>query len=81
MADPALREMSCLVIDIQLGGMNGFDLCERLDALHLGMPRIFITAHAESVLPNHLRQCALLIKPFGEHQLIDSIEKSLGAGE
>src|SRR5271170_3342453 len=68
--DPEFLQMHCIIVDVQLGGMNGFELGHRLDALDLHIPRIFITAHMESDLPDHLANSILLYKPFDENQLI-----------
>jgi FixJ family two-component response regulator len=35
----------CLVLDVQLEGMSGLELSQRLSAAHDGTPIIFITAH------------------------------------
>src|SRR4051812_38359809 len=39
--------LGCLVLDIQLGGMSGFQLQQHLAAAGDTMPIIFITAHDE----------------------------------
>ena len=41
-------EVDCVVLDIQLGGMSGFDLQSRLAVTHPGLPVIFLSAHEES---------------------------------
>ena len=38
-------KFDCLVLDIQLAGMSGLELCERLAAVKICTPVIFITAH------------------------------------
>ena len=77
LADPGFFHAQCVVVDIQLNGMNGFEFSDRLDDLGVTMPRVFITAHIESDLPDGLGNRLLLTKPFEERQLIDSIERSL----
>ena len=82
LADPTLLGMNCIIIDIQLGGINGLEFSERLDALRAGIPRVFITAHTESDLgylaSERLRNSLLLTKPFEEDQLIASIKGAMG---
>ncbi len=78
LVDPAFMEMDCIIVDVQLGGMNGFELCSRLDELKVRIPHIFITAHAESDLPDILVDSIVLTKPFEENQLIASIQSSIG---
>jgi len=40
-------ETACLILDVYLPGMNGFELQSRLNAEHSRIPIIFITAHAD----------------------------------
>lgn len=83
LADPNLLGMNCIIVDVQLGGMNGFELCEQLDALGPRIPRIFITAHTESDLGDYADRWSdamLLTKPFEEDRLIASIECCMGFG-
>lgn len=74
--DPEFLQMNCIIVDVQLGGMNGFELGHRLDALQPQIPRIFITAHMSSDLPDHPQDSVLLMKPFDENQLLALIERS-----
>jgi FixJ family two-component response regulator len=76
--DPEFLQMNCIIVDVQLGGMNGFELSHRLDALQPQIPRIFITAHMSSDLPDHPEHSVLLTKPFDENQLLALIERSMG---
>jgi FixJ family two-component response regulator len=77
LATAEFLEVNCAVVDIQLGGMSGFDISDRLDALGVSMPRIFITAHVDLDLPKRRGNRLLLIKPFEESELIASIESSI----
>lgn len=45
LADTKHPLFSCLVLDIQLGGMSGIELAQRLAAVGGRTPIIFITAH------------------------------------
>jgi len=45
LADPGRERFSGLLVDIQLGGMSGLDLQQRLQAEGSRTPVIFITAH------------------------------------
>jgi len=82
LADPALLRVDCLVVDIQLGGIDGIELCERVHALGSSVPHVFITASTNRNLPespSHIRDSILLFKPIEEHDLIDSIQRSIAA--
>ena len=45
LSDKKHPQFSCLVLDIQLGGMSGIELAQRLTAVGTPTPIIFITAH------------------------------------
>ena len=45
LADTKRPKFDCLVLDIQLKGMSGLDLSQRLSAVKDTTPVIFITAH------------------------------------
>ena len=45
LADTKHPQFGCLVLDIQLGGMSGIELAQRLSAAGGPTPIIFITAH------------------------------------
>ncbi len=45
LADTKHPQFSCLVLDIQLGGISGIELADRLAAVGGRTPIIFITAH------------------------------------
>jgi len=48
LADTRHPEFGCLVLDIELGGMSGLELAQRLVAAGDLTPIIFITAHEDS---------------------------------
>lgn len=71
---------ACLVLDIQLdsGGMSGFDLQERLVADGVTIPTIFITAHGDARTRERVKQSGVagfLSKPFGDQCLLDLIRR------
>ena len=45
LADTKHPQFSCLVLDIQLGGMSGIELAQRLAAVGGRTPVVFVTAH------------------------------------
>jgi FixJ family two-component response regulator len=80
LADPALRRADCLVVDVQLAGMDGFALRDRLVRDGIRVPCLFITAHAETDSPEWIRAIGTnpcVIKPFDEAQLLAAICKQL----
>ena len=78
LADPRLLQMGCLLIDIELLGMNGFELRDRLREVGSPVPHIFVTAHSENELPEwraRMGDSVCLTKPVEEGLLISAIEK------
>jgi len=45
LADAKHPKFDCLVLDIQLGGISGLELSQRLSAVKDSTPVVFITAH------------------------------------
>jgi FixJ family two-component response regulator len=77
LADPGLAKMSCLLIDIELFGMDGFELRDRLQDLGSPVPYIFVTAHSESDIPewtSRMGNSFFLTKPVEERLLLTAIE-------
>ena len=80
---PALARAACLVLDIALEDMSGFDLQERLAADHPSLPIIFITALDEAATRERVRRsgiAGLLRKPFDDHTLLQAIGRALDQG-
>jgi len=80
LADPSLSDMHCLVVDVQLSGMSGFALRDRLQLDGIAVPCLFITAHADTDSPEWIRSLGrnpCVIKPFDESQLLAAIDRLL----
>jgi two-component system response regulator FixJ len=76
---------ACLVLDIHLPGMSGFDLQKQLVKSQTRIPVIFITGRDKHMMEEEamkLGGIAYLRKPFEERCLLDAIqmadEKALG---
>jgi FixJ family two-component response regulator len=77
LADPSLMNMGCLLIDIELFGMDGFELRDRLEDLGSPVPYIFVTAHSEADIPewpSRIGDSYFLTKPVDESLLLSAIE-------
>jgi FixJ family two-component response regulator len=75
-----LNETACLVLDVQMPGLNGLELQDRLIAGGHQVPIIFITAFSdENARAQALQAGALsyLIKPFEEADLLNAINLAL----
>ena len=78
LASESAGTMSCLVLDVHLGGMNGFDLQQRLATGGAPIPTIFITAHDDPITRERARSgVAYLRKPFREEALLGAIREAL----
>jgi FixJ family two-component response regulator len=75
-----LHETACLVLDVQMPGLNGLELQSRLVAEGHRVPIIFITAfNDENARAQALQAGALgyLVKPFEEADLLNGINLAL----
>ena len=68
---------TCVVLDIHLPGMSGFDLHERLAGTPMDAPTIFITAHDSEDIRREacaVHGAAYLAKPFSGGALLELVE-------
>ena len=75
-----IKESECVITDIQMPGMTGLDLQDRLIADGYRRPIIFMSAlAAEDVGDNALRTTAsrFLKKPFSGERFIDCLDRAL----
>ena len=76
MYSDSLREIHCLISDIDMPGADGFELLRLVDAARPGLPAILITGY-----PDRLKQIPFLtgsrprifIKPFNGSELLTAI--------
>lgn len=71
--------ITCLVLDIHMPGLSGFDLQERLTAAQLLIPIIFITANDDAPTRERAQKggVAYFPKPFDAQSLLEAIGKAL----
>jgi FixJ family two-component response regulator len=77
---PNLREFSCLILDVQMPGMDGLELQMRLAAASHPIPIIFVTAFGdENTRARALRGGAVsfLTKPFSEDALLGAVQSAI----
>jgi FixJ family two-component response regulator len=66
---------ACLVLDIQMHDMTGFELQERL-----AVPVVFITSHDDPVTRARIEKSGAvghLRKPFDDHEVLGAIRRAL----
>ena len=72
----------CFIIDINLNGESGIELCRRLDNKGVRLPVIYITGNdseANRAAAIEMGCIAYLTKPFAAQSLIEPIEKARAA--
>ena len=75
-----LSETSCLIVDVQMPGMNGLQLQNELATAGCRIPIIFITAHEDEESRARAMQAgavAFLGKPFNDGKLLQVIHSAL----
>ena len=80
----AANHASCLIIDVGLPGMDGFELQRELAAQGITAPAIFISGHdtANRLHAEAMQRGAMgfLRKPFSAHDLLAAIEQGRAEG-
>ena len=79
LASDCLERIACLVLDIHLGGMSGFDIHEKLASTGHVIPTIFITAHDDARACERARgsgALACLRKPFDDRALLAVVHRA-----
>lgn len=75
-----LRITTCLIADVQMSGMSGLALYGHLKAAGNPIPTILITAYPDENIRARALSAGVteyLVKPFGEKDLLDSIDAAV----
>ncbi len=70
----------CLVLDVRLPGLSGFDLQAELAKSNIHIPIVFITGHGDipmSVRAMKAGAIDFLTKPFRDQDLLDAVNQAL----
>jgi FixJ family two-component response regulator len=84
LASPARTQSSCIITDIQMPGLTGIELKQRLDAIASNTPVIMITARVEERIHLQARNSGafcFLRKPFKASALMDCVRRALSHAE
>jgi DNA-binding NtrC family response regulator len=80
LARPQSEVPSCLVLDVEMPGLSGLDLQEKLVKADIQIPIIFLTGHGN--IPMTVRAIKggaqeFLTKPFNDEDLLDAIRQAI----
>jgi FixJ family two-component response regulator len=76
------NQPACVVLDIRMQGMTGFEVQAELERRHIALPIVFITALDD---PNDIARAkqsgviALLRKPFGDNEFLAAVDAAVHA--
>ena len=79
-----LQETACLIVDVQMPGMNGLELQSHLATAGYKIPIIFVTAYDNKELRKQALQAgavAFLGKPFSDELLLRALRAALRQDE
>jgi FixJ family two-component response regulator len=75
-----LSEIGCILLDLQMVGMNGFELQERLTKADSILPIVFLTAHGDIGAGVHAIKAGaedFLPKPVSREALLECVDRAL----
>ena len=75
-----INDTSCLITDVHLPGLSGFELHRGLRAHGFAAPTIFVSGFADDATRRKALACGavgFLSKPFGKKSLIDCLKIAL----
>jgi FixJ family two-component response regulator len=79
-----MNDTGCLILDVRMPGMSGFELQHQLVDANCRIPIIFVTAHGddEEARERAMQSGAIdfLRKPFNEDALLDAVNVALEPG-
>jgi FixJ family two-component response regulator len=70
----------CLILDVRMSGMTGFDLQEELSKADYHLPIIFITGHGDIFMGVEAMKkgaADFLAKPFDDNQLLGAVKRAI----
>lgn len=80
LASPMPPAPACMVLDIRMPAMTGFELQGAIVGTPRALPVVFITGHGDEDVRSQALEAGavdLLFKPIDEEELVSAIEKAL----
>jgi FixJ family two-component response regulator len=84
LAAGARESADCLILDVRLPGLSGFDVQAALAATSCRLPVVFVTAYENEKAHQQalaIGAVALFHKPFDDQALLDALRAALARGE
>jgi FixJ family two-component response regulator len=81
LASDTASQVNCLVLDVAMSGMTGFDLQHELKVRGFEIPIIFITAQKDETVRKRALDAGavgVLLKPFSDTALLGALNTALG---
>jgi FixJ family two-component response regulator len=81
LASDTASQVNCLVLDVAMSGMTGFDLQHELKVRGFEIPIIFITAQKDETVRKRALDAGavgVLLKPFSDTALLGALTTALG---
>ena len=77
-------ETDCIILDVRMPGISGFELHRRLLTSHPRVPVVFITAHGDEEQRSQALEAGAvdyLLKPFSEEALLNAVDTALSGSD
>ena len=81
--DATLSNFDCILMDVRMPELTGFELYDVMTSAGCSVPIIFITGHADASMAGHAIRSGsinVLAKPFDEDALFAAIRQAINAG-
>ena len=72
--------LGCILLDVRMPELTGFDLYDRLTGGGCTVPIVFITGHGDAVIGRYAalgESITLLVKPFDEAAMLTAISEAI----
>lgn len=79
-----LPRINCIITDVQMPEMTGFDMCDQLRTRGLRVPIVFMTAFVKEGYAKRARESGavcFLHKPFQDTDVLRCLERALNASD
>ena len=83
LASLSARVPACVILDVRMPGLTGFETHTRMRSQGFAAPAIFITASEDHALDRAVADAdgvALLRKPFASDRLLEAVDRALRGG-